>query len=60
MASARNIEEMDVEWPRHKGQGIRPVQGAHVLLYEGTRHFRLYEPGAAPAAPTGPALRRRV
>ncbi|MFI7104168.1 helix-turn-helix domain-containing protein [Streptomyces sp. NPDC050161] len=48
LASAQNIEEMYVEWRRLKGEGLRPVQEAHVPLYERTRHFRVYEPGVIP------------
>lgn len=48
IASADGIEEMYVEWRRLHREGLRPVQEAHVPLYERTRHFRIYEPGVVP------------
>ncbi|MCX4582539.1 helix-turn-helix transcriptional regulator [Streptomyces sp. NBC_01481] len=48
LATAHNIEEMYVEWRRLQREGLRPVQEAHVPLYERTRHFRIYEPGVIP------------
>ncbi|MGP3924480.1 DUF5753 domain-containing protein [Streptomyces sp. 8N616] len=48
IATSQNIEEMYVEWRRLQRQGLRPIQQAHIPLYERTKHFRIYEPGVIP------------
>lgn len=60
LATAHNIEEMYVEWRRLQREGLRPVQEAHVPLYECTRHFRIYEPGVIPGLLQTPAYARSI
>ncbi|MEN8653780.1 helix-turn-helix transcriptional regulator [Streptomyces sp. 21So2-11] len=48
VSTSHNIEGLYVEWRRVDGRGLRPVQEAHVPLYQRTRHFRIYEPGVIP------------
>ncbi|MEU2852387.1 helix-turn-helix transcriptional regulator [Streptomyces syringium] len=55
LATAHNIEEMYVEWRRLQRDGLRPVQAAHVPLYERTHRFRIYEPGVIPGLLQTPA-----
>ncbi|MEH6377601.1 helix-turn-helix transcriptional regulator [Streptomyces sp. KLMMK] len=60
VATAQNIEEMYVEWRRLHRDGLRPIQEAHVPLYERTRHFRVYEPGVIPGLLQTPAYARSI
>ncbi|MEU1671867.1 helix-turn-helix transcriptional regulator [Streptomyces roseifaciens] len=60
LATAHNIEEMYVEWRRLQREGLRPVQEAHVSLYERTRRFRIYEPGVIPGLLQTPAYARSI
>lgn len=48
VAAGRGVEGMYVEWRRRNGGGLGRIQRASVPLYEGTRHFRVYEPGVVP------------
>ncbi|MEV4506064.1 helix-turn-helix domain-containing protein [Streptomyces klenkii] len=60
VATWHNIAEMYVEWRRLHKDGLRPVQEAHVPLYEGTRHFRIYEPGVIPGLLQTPGYARSI
>lgn len=60
LAAANNIEEMYVEWRRLQHDGLRPVQEAHVPLYERTHRFRIYEPGVIPGLLQTPAYARSI
>ncbi|MET7914753.1 helix-turn-helix transcriptional regulator [Streptomyces avermitilis] len=60
VATSHNIDEMYVEWRRLQGRGLRPVQQAHIPLYERTQHFRIYEPGVIPGLVQTPDYARAI
>jgi hypothetical protein len=46
--SLRIVEGMWIEWRRRVRTGMRRLQESYLPLYERTRRFRIYEPGAIP------------
>jgi transcriptional regulator with XRE-family HTH domain len=55
LASLSTVEGMYVEWRRVEQTGLRQLQESYVSLYEGTRQFRIYQPGVIPGLFQTPA-----
>ncbi len=60
IATLRAVDGMYIEWKRMVRTGLRRLQEATVPLYEGTRQFRVYEPGVIPGLFQTPGYARAL